>query len=259
MLDEFLEQTDTSEIHALSIDVEGAEAQVLAGLSLTRHRPWVLCIEAVEPGTNTPTHTQWESHLLEHDYREVAFDGVNRWYVAAEHADQPIVEAAGAAEGMTIAQAIAMPFNILDTGQHGWSSHESIRLHETSNRAFNRSAWQRELILNEAQQQVPTTEYERQIEELRSALIEVQGSRTYTVSKQASRVARKLLYVAQRGRNALPAPAANRLVRERHLKHVTVNMGHLTDPAFLGESPDHHVSWVGSTRPPLPPALRLNI
>ncbi|HEY7822925.1 MAG TPA: FkbM family methyltransferase, partial [Acidimicrobiia bacterium] len=264
MLEEFLQQVGATDIHALSIDVEGAEAQVLAGLSLTRFRPWVICIEAVEPGTNSPSHAQWERHLLDHQYREVAFDGVNRWYVADEKADQPISQDAGAAQGMTIAEAIAMPFNILDAGHYGWISHESVRLHETSNRAFNRSAWQRELILNQAKQQVPSTEYERQIEELRSALIDVQGSRTYTLSRQAARAAKKVLHVAQRGKAALPAPAANRVVRERHLKHVTVNMDHLTDSAFLGEAPPDTVDWVVThdeqtqqTRPSLPPGLNL--
>lgn len=259
LIEEYLEQTATTDIHALSIDVEGAEAQVLAGLSLTRHRPWVICVEAVEPGTNTPSHAQWEHHLRDHNYREVAFDGVNRWYVADERGDQPVSEKAGVAPGMTIAEAIAMPFNILDSGHHGWSSHESVRLHETSNRSFNRSAWQRELILNEATRQVPPAEYERQIEELRSALIEVQGSRTYTLSRQAARAAKKVLHVAQRSKAALPASAANRVVRERHLKHVTINMGHLTEPAFLGSAPPDTVDWAVTkkTRPPLPPGLNL--
>ena len=39
------------------------------------------------PGTTTPSHQEWEPRILERDYRYVAFDGVNRWYVAGEHAD----------------------------------------------------------------------------------------------------------------------------------------------------------------------------
>jgi FkbM family methyltransferase len=47
LLSQFIGDTGR-EIHFMSIDVEGAEAQVLAGLSLSQYRPWVLCIEAVE-------------------------------------------------------------------------------------------------------------------------------------------------------------------------------------------------------------------
>ncbi len=264
MLDEFVELTGAHDIHALSIDVEGAESQVLEGMSFDRHRPWVMCIEAVEPGTNVPTHMQWQSQLLDRDYREIAFDGVNRWYVANERADHLIEPDAGAPESMTIAEAIAMPFNILDAGHHGWISHESAQLHDTSDRSFNRSAWQREVILEQAKHQVPITEYERQIEELRSALVEVQGSRTYNLSRRAARVAKRVLFAAQRSTSALPSPATNRLVRERHLKHVTINMEHLTDPAFLGHVPVDSWSWAissdndaTSVRPPLPPGLNL--
>ena len=74
-------------VHFMSIDVEGAESQVLAGLDLGRHRPWILCIEAVLPGTSEPSHDAWEPDLLARGYGFVTFDGVNRWYVAAEHAE----------------------------------------------------------------------------------------------------------------------------------------------------------------------------
>ena len=33
-------------------------------------------------------------------------------------------------------------------------------------------------------------------------------------------------------------------MRRRHLKHVTVNMGHLTDPAYLGHAPADVVGWI---------------
>ena len=73
-------------LHLLKIDVEGAEADVLAGLDLTRHRPWVVLVEATEPTTTEPSHAAWEAALLDHDYRFCLFDGLSRWYVAAEHA-----------------------------------------------------------------------------------------------------------------------------------------------------------------------------
>ena len=73
------------EIHFLKVDVEGAEAAVLAGIDLVRHRPWVLVIEATLPQTTEPTHDGWEPSLLERGYVFCMFDGLSRWYVAQEH------------------------------------------------------------------------------------------------------------------------------------------------------------------------------
>lgn len=75
------------QVHVLKIDVEGAEQQVLGGLDLTRHRPWVLLIEATEPLSPIPTHDAWEPALLTAGYEFCMFDGVSRWYVASEHVE----------------------------------------------------------------------------------------------------------------------------------------------------------------------------
>jgi len=77
-------------LHFVSIDVEGMEAEVLAGLDLRRHRPWVMAIEAVLPSQATPSHAAWEPALLARGYRMMYFDGVNRFYLAEErHALAP--------------------------------------------------------------------------------------------------------------------------------------------------------------------------
>jgi FkbM family methyltransferase len=87
------------EVHFLKIDVEGAEARVLAGADLARHRPWVIVVESIESvnmedggafelGTRpipANRHDEWEHHLIDNDYRFVLFDGLNRFYVAREH------------------------------------------------------------------------------------------------------------------------------------------------------------------------------
>ena len=161
ILDEWIAVRETHEIHALTIDVEGAEAQVLSGLTLTKHRPWVLCIEAVAPGTSTPTHAMWEAGVLGSGYRAVAFDGVNRWYVAQERADQLVDESAGAPSGTTIAEAIATPFHVLDIGEYGWRTAETNTLRRGAEREQARVAWQKELATEERSSQVPVREYER--------------------------------------------------------------------------------------------------
>jgi FkbM family methyltransferase len=74
-------------IDFLKIDVEGAEADVLAGNDWRRFRPKVVVAEAIEPGSNAPSHAAWEPILLEAGYRFRLDDTLNRFYVAAECPD----------------------------------------------------------------------------------------------------------------------------------------------------------------------------
>jgi FkbM family methyltransferase len=74
-------------IEFLQIDVECHEKQVLAGADFSRWRPKVVVIEALWPSTQTPTHAEWEPLLVDAGYLYASFDGLNRYYVAREHAD----------------------------------------------------------------------------------------------------------------------------------------------------------------------------
>ena len=104
------EEHSVGEIDFLSVDVEGHEAQVLAGADWKRWRPRVVLVEATEPATweeaiDTPrllvaTHDDWEHILLEAGYRYASFDGINRFYVRSEDAG--------------LAKALAVPVNFLD-------------------------------------------------------------------------------------------------------------------------------------------------
>jgi FkbM family methyltransferase len=75
------------EIHFLKIDVEGFEGEVLKGMDLRRWRPWVLVVEATVPGSSETNHGSWEHLITPFDYAFAYFDGLNRYYVAAEHAE----------------------------------------------------------------------------------------------------------------------------------------------------------------------------
>jgi FkbM family methyltransferase len=68
-------------IDFLKVDVEGAEAQVLAGVDWTRHRPRVVLCEALAPGSLAENWQDWEPYLIERNYEFVLFDGLNRFYV----------------------------------------------------------------------------------------------------------------------------------------------------------------------------------
>jgi FkbM family methyltransferase len=88
-LDDILTEAGLEEqpIHFCKIDVEGGESDVLAGFDLSRWRPWVLVVEATEPQSTVSSHERWEQSVLSASYRFCLFDGLNRFYVAEEHAD----------------------------------------------------------------------------------------------------------------------------------------------------------------------------
>lgn len=75
-------------VHFLKIDVEGAEHLVLDGLDLERVRPWIVVVEATEPNSPKPRFEAWQPTLLRHRYELVYDDGLNRYYLAQEHAER---------------------------------------------------------------------------------------------------------------------------------------------------------------------------
>ncbi|WP_322023347.1 FkbM family methyltransferase [Burkholderia sp. BCC1977] len=75
------------DIHFLKIDVEGFERNVLLGADFKRFRPWILVIESTEPNSPVDNSAEWESIVTDAGYEYAYFDGLNRFYVAAEHRD----------------------------------------------------------------------------------------------------------------------------------------------------------------------------
>lgn len=86
-LSRLVDEAGLSAIDFLKIDVEGAEADVLAGLDLTRHRPGVIVVEAINPNNPTADIAAWEPALVGGSYTFALFDGLNRFYVANERSD----------------------------------------------------------------------------------------------------------------------------------------------------------------------------
>ncbi len=111
-----------ADIHFLKVDVEGAERAVLAGADFARHRPWIVLVEATAPLTAIETHAEWESILLGAAYRFVWFDGLNRFYVAAErHAD--------------LARHFQAPPNVFDDFLRAADTEVARRIHQAETRA----------------------------------------------------------------------------------------------------------------------------
>ena len=72
-------------IDFMTIDVEGAEDDVIRSMDFERWRPKVLVVEAVKPLTHEPTHEEWEPLLNVAGYEMAVFDGINRFYVDRDH------------------------------------------------------------------------------------------------------------------------------------------------------------------------------
>ncbi len=74
-------------VHFLKIDVEGFEGEVLRGMDFARWRPWIVVVEATLPNSRVSNHAGWEALVTGQGYRYAYFDGLNRYYVAQEHAE----------------------------------------------------------------------------------------------------------------------------------------------------------------------------
>jgi hypothetical protein len=86
-LSTLLDEAKITKIDFLKIDVEGAEVDVLAGLDWRRHRPRIIVVEAVEPGSMTDSSAKWEGLITSQSYAFAFFDNLNRFYVADEAAE----------------------------------------------------------------------------------------------------------------------------------------------------------------------------
>ena len=86
-LSALIEEAGLARIDFLKIDVEGAEAEVLAGIDFKRHRPRVVLVEAVAPGSMEAAWDAWEPQLTANGYRFAFFDRLNRFYVAEEETE----------------------------------------------------------------------------------------------------------------------------------------------------------------------------
>ncbi len=111
------------DVHWLKIDVEGFEEQVLRGWDSQTLRPWVLVVEATVPNLPETNFASWDYIVTAAGYQFVYFDGLNRFYVAKEHAE--------------LVGAFSCPPNVFDDVQlSGLASSELCRgliaAHQTS-------------------------------------------------------------------------------------------------------------------------------
>jgi FkbM family methyltransferase len=75
------------DVHWLKIDVEGFEKKVLKGWDSQILRPWVIVIESTNPNSPKTNYLDWDPIITSANYQFAYFDGLNRFYVANEHAE----------------------------------------------------------------------------------------------------------------------------------------------------------------------------
>jgi len=89
------------DVHFLSIDAKSGQTEVLQSIDLQTWRPWVIVARSETCGNTRSTHEQWAEFVRSADYRLCLFDGLSRFYVAAERNDE-------------IGAALSVPANIGD-------------------------------------------------------------------------------------------------------------------------------------------------
>ena len=80
-LDSVLEENHIKEIDFISIDVEGAEENVLNGFSVDKYNPTIIILEVVFPQTSEVKSDRPEKILKNSKYIPFYFDGINKFFV----------------------------------------------------------------------------------------------------------------------------------------------------------------------------------
>lgn len=73
--DIFKEHVKGREVDFLKIDVEGHEMSVIEGNNWGKNRPKVICVES------NHIEEDWPKLLIDNDYEEALFDGLNKYYI----------------------------------------------------------------------------------------------------------------------------------------------------------------------------------
>jgi FkbM family methyltransferase len=109
------------DVHFLKVDVEGVEEAVLQGNDWSKYRPWIIVVEATLPMSQQESHEAWEPILLTASYFFAYADGLNRFYVAREHAE--------------LMTAFKYPHNIFDNFKLNAQHEAEARAEEAEARA----------------------------------------------------------------------------------------------------------------------------
>lgn len=158
------------DVHWLKIDVEGLECQVLKGWDSQTLRPWVMVIEATIPNSTETDYANWDPILTAANYQFVYFDGLNRFYVAKEHAE--------------LAVAFSTPPNVFDDVILTAGSaicRELVTSHQARERALTTQAEAR-VVQMESQARVRVAQAKAHVVQMESQLRDVLNSRSWRIT-----------------------------------------------------------------------------
>lgn len=125
-------QSAKDAIHFLKIDVEGFEKTVIGGMDLERFRPWIIIIESTKPNSTEEIHEEWESDVLAADYSLAYCDGLNRFYIAQEHAE--------------LLNSFRYPPNVFDGFIRSEQLNSELRAQQAENKAEKAEAQAKQLL-----------------------------------------------------------------------------------------------------------------
>ena len=207
-LDELLDARADQAIHWLKIDVEGMEADIIAGWQQSAVRPWIVLLESCQPTSQTQTHEEWEPHLLSKGYRFVYFDGVNRLYLSSEHPE--------------LADAFSAPPNVFDeftfSGQasHAFCLYMRHQVHLVEVRAAEAEAdaWHAQLRIAEIEAQLhAANQRTQQVQEASdAALRDIYSSRSWRLAAPVRVTGRELRLLREQGATRYVRSLARRCV-----------------------------------------------
>ena len=193
------------DVHWLKIDVEGLERQVLKGWDSQALRPWVMVIEATIPGSTETDYAGWDPILTAANYQFVYFDGLNRFYVAKEHAE--------------LAAAFSSPPNVFDDMMLTASSticRELVASYRAREHALTAQAAQAEARAAQAEARVAQAEArvaqaEADVVEVGGQLRDMLNSRSWRITMPLRLVVSELQRVKAAIKSGKPGSAPQRL------------------------------------------------
>jgi len=265
MLDQSLrvlgESAASTNLHALLISAEGQGAAERASHQWEGTRPWVVCVKTERKGTGDEKH--WRTSLIEAGYQAILDDGVNEWFVAQEHLDEPISLPQGSSELSTLAEVLAAPLDDPRFEEDIWVGRDQFQSQLKDGQNDVRLTG-----IREAREALPKG-HSALDAELRAGSfrpgdeIDTPGH-GWASALRANRWGRYVVHLGQQARRRLPPRVTRSLIRQRHIRHVTINMSHLTPPSFLQATEAPEPGWRAATlgpsrgnehRPPIPPGL----
>lgn len=161
----------------LSVDVEGAEADVLGTLDWERQRPALVVVESIEPWRTVSTHASFEPVLLTAGYRLATFDGVNRYYVDEQLPNADL-----------LSELLDYPLSVLDrytTAESRALEEEAARLKSSADELFeDRERLAREITELSAAHEASRRELEQEVARHRAELEHVRRALEAAVQAQ---------------------------------------------------------------------------